>query len=132
MTNRMQYQLEQTGETATLYLSGGLGDRDLSALVGVCDALPSTIRTFRLDLHAIGVLSAESTGVVRQVLQHWRTSRRGEFRLSTKHLVATCRQAAVSDDCPPTHDDGDAYLVAILTLPSCFSSRLAIAGGSGA
>jgi ABC-type transporter Mla MlaB component len=93
MMNRMQYQLEQTGETATLYLAGGLGDRDLPALIGVCDALPSTIRTFRLDLQAIGMLSAESTGVVRQLLQHWRSSRRGEFRLSTKHLVATCREA---------------------------------------
>ena len=94
MTKRMQCQLEQTRESATLYLAGGLGEDDLSNLVGVCDALPPTIRTIRLDLHAIGTMTAESTAVVRQLLGHWRASRRGEFRLSTSHLVATCRPVA--------------------------------------
>lgn len=91
MTNLMRYQLEQTNETATLYLRGALGHENVPTLVGVCDSLPTSTRTLRLDLRSLGILTSEGLDVVRRLLNHWRSSRCGEFRLTTSHLLATCR-----------------------------------------
>ena len=89
MTHALHYQLEQTKESATLYLAGGLAHADAPALLALCDALPRTVSVLRLDLRAIGSLSAEAIGVIRRLLRHWGANRRGEFRLSTSHLMAT-------------------------------------------
>lgn len=93
MTHHMRYQFELTSESATLYLAGGIARHDAPALMALCDALPRTVRTLRLDLRAIGAVSAEALEVVRRLLRHWGASRRGEFRLSTSHLVATYQPA---------------------------------------
>ena len=90
MMKRMQYQLELTGETATLYVTGSLGYEHVDTLIHACASTPA--RTLRVDLHGLGILSADATGAVRQLLHFWRDSRRGEFRLTTSHLVATLRE----------------------------------------
>jgi hypothetical protein len=88
----MHYLLEVSGDTATLYLDGKLGSESVSTLLDVCGSLPAQIRTLRLDLRAIGTMSAEAIGAVRLLLRQWRENRPGEFRLSTSHLLATCSQ----------------------------------------
>jgi ABC-type transporter Mla MlaB component len=95
MTQRMQYQVEMVGETATLYVSGALGREDAGTLVQLCAGMPALVRTLRLDLHGLGQLSAEAIATVRLLLLHWQQSRHGEFRLSTSHLLATLREVAV-------------------------------------
>lgn len=89
MSDHLNYQLELIGDTATLYLLGGLGYQHVASLFAACATIPSTIRTLRLDLHGVGQMSAEATGTVRLLLRHWRETRQGEFRLSTSHLLAT-------------------------------------------
>ena len=91
----MRYQLEIAGESAAVYVSGSLDTGSAETLLEVCRSLPVSIRTLRLDLRSIGALSACATDAVRRLLGECRTTRRGEFRLSTSHLVATC-----SDDGP--------------------------------
>jgi ABC-type transporter Mla MlaB component len=91
MTQRMQCQVEMVGETATLYVSGTLGRENLGTLAHLCAAMPERVRTLRLDLHALGQLSAEAMAAVRLLLGHWQRTRHGEFRLSTSHMVATLR-----------------------------------------
>ena len=88
----MHYQLELAGATATLYLAGKLSHEDGQTLCEVCGGLPASVRTLRLDLHAIGAMSADATATVRALLQHWRAQRRGEFRLSTSYLLAVCTE----------------------------------------
>jgi hypothetical protein len=92
MMDRMHYQLELAGGTATLYVAGRLDSQSISTLLEVCRLLPAHVRTLRLDLNAIGTMSAEATGAVRLLLRHWRESRHGEFRLSTSYLLATCSE----------------------------------------
>ncbi|NUS46147.1 MAG: hypothetical protein HOQ15_00990 [Gemmatimonadaceae bacterium] len=96
MQTRMQHQLEMVGETATLYVSGTLGVEHVDALVRVCDALPSPLRTLRLDLQGLGQLSADATSAVRLLLRHWRDVRHGDFRLSTTYMLATLREVPTS------------------------------------
>ena len=100
MTHAMHYQLEQTNESATLYLSGGLREVDAPALLALCDSLPKSVSILRLDLRAIGYLSAEAIHVIRRLLRHWGANRRGEFRLSTSHLMATYRPAESPERSP--------------------------------
>lgn len=90
MMDRMHYQLELAGGAATLYVGGGLDHRNVSTLLDVCRSLPAQVRTLRLDLRAIGTMSADATDAVRLLLRHWRDDRQGEFRLSTSYLLATC------------------------------------------
>ena len=94
MTKRMQCQIEMVGETATLYVSGTLGRENTGTLVAISAGMPARIRTLRVDLQALGQLSADAIAAVRVLLGHWRHSRQGEFRLSTSHLMATLRDAA--------------------------------------
>lgn len=89
MSDSLNYQLELIGDTATLYLLGGVCYRHVAPLLTTCSTIPAHVRTLRVDLHALGQLSAEATGVVRLLLRHWRDTRRGEFRLSTSHMLAT-------------------------------------------
>jgi hypothetical protein len=95
MSDQMHYQLEISGETATMYVGGELGNRSVSALLDVCRALPARVRTLRLDLRAVGAMSADATNAVRLLLRDWREVRHGEFRLSTSFLVATCSEVDV-------------------------------------
>jgi hypothetical protein len=90
MQDRMHHQVEVSGETATLYVAGVFGAHNVSTLLEVCRALPARVRTLRLDLRAVGTMSADATGAVRLLLRHWREDRCGEFRLSTSFLMATC------------------------------------------
>jgi hypothetical protein len=92
MMDRMHHQLELAGGTATLYVAGRVDQQSVSTLLEVCRLLPAHVRTLRLDLNAIGTMSAEATGAVRLLLRHWRESRHGEFRLSTSYLLATCSE----------------------------------------
>jgi hypothetical protein len=96
MTQRMQCQVEMVGETATLYVSGTLGRDNTGTLVLLCTAMPARIRTLRLDLHALGQLSADAVAAVRGLLAHWRENRQGDFKLNTSHLMATLREAGVA------------------------------------
>jgi hypothetical protein len=106
MQDRMHHQLEVSGETATLYVAGMLGDHSVSTLLEVCRALPARVRTLRLDLRAVGTMSAEATGAVRLLLRHWREERHGEFRLSTSFLLATCSEVEAPPALPaPTRRD---------------------------
>ncbi len=93
----MRYQLEVAGESAAVYVSGSLDIESAGTLLEVCRSLPAQIRTLRLDLRSIGAMSACATDAVRLLLCEWRETRRGEFRLSTSHLVATC----TADGTPP-------------------------------
>lgn len=90
--DRMHHQLELIGETATLYVQGTLAYEDIGTLIALCDSMPDGVRTLRLDLHGLGQLSAEATDTVRLLLKHWREARRGDFRLTTAHLLATVHQ----------------------------------------
>jgi hypothetical protein len=92
MSDQMHYQLEISGETATLYVGGELGNRSVSTLLDVCRALPVRVRTLRLDLRAVGAMSADATNAVRLLLRDWREVRHGEFRLTTSFLLATCSE----------------------------------------
>lgn len=92
MTNSTHVQLEQTGVCATLYLAGALGRDSVPALVALCAGLPAGVRTLRVDLRAVGELTVEGAEVIRRLLLHWRSSRHGDFRLSSSHLLATWRQ----------------------------------------
>ena len=94
MADGMRYQVELAGELATLSVSGDLGDEGGLTLLGVCDALPAHVRTLRLDLRAMGAMSATATDAVRLLIGQWRATRQGEFRLSTSHLLATCAPVA--------------------------------------
>lgn len=97
MTDRMHHQIELVGRTATLYVSGALGYEHVDTLIGVCAMAPPGARTLRVDLHALGQLSADALGAVRQILHYWRDSRRGDFRLTTSHMVATLREVPRRD-----------------------------------
>ena len=97
MTDRMHHQLELVGRTATLYVTGALGYEHVETLIGACSMAPLRARTLRVDLHALGQLSADALGAVRQILHYWRDSRQGEFRLTTSHMVATLRDVPRRD-----------------------------------
>ena len=97
MTKRMHHQLELVGRTATLYVSGALGYEHVDTLIGACSMAPDRARTLRVDLHALGQLSADALGAVRQILHYWRDTRRGDFRLTTSHMVATLREVPRRD-----------------------------------
>ena len=93
MQDAMEYQLEIAGEAAALYVYGSLGEESVEILLAVCASLPPFIRTLRLDLRGIGVMNAEATNAVRRLLAQWRDTRRGDFRLNTSYMVATCSQS---------------------------------------
>jgi hypothetical protein len=99
MSDQMHYQLEIAGETATMYVGGELGNRSVNTLLDVCRALPMRIRTLRLDLRAVGTMSADATNAVRVLLRDWREVRHGDFRLSTS--FRSRRPATSTGRCAP-------------------------------
>lgn len=104
MTNQLHTQLELSGETATLYLSGAIGQDDIARLCQECTALPASIRTLRLDLHSLTRVGADAMDAVRVLLRHWRASRRGHFRLSfsTPNMLATLTDGDTARSGMPT------------------------------
>lgn len=82
MTYRLQFQIEASGETATLYISRRLSTFDVERLCDECASLPDSIRTLRMDLTALAAVGPDATDAVRAVLERWRMSRRGQIRLS--------------------------------------------------
>lgn len=94
MSDQKRLQLELDGDSATLCVHGPLaGAAHDRSMIDLCEALPSQVRTLHVDLRALGAMSGEATGAVRTLLAHWRTTRGGEFRLITSHLLATCTPA---------------------------------------
>src|SRR3982751_821414 len=87
MTKRMEYRLELTDDTATLYIGGTLANEHVDTLIQACVTVGA--RALRVDLHGLQSLSAEAIGAVRRLLYAWREGRRGDFRLSTSHMLAT-------------------------------------------
>lgn len=96
MCERNQLQLKLDGDSATLCVHGALDRAGASSMLELCAALPLHIRTLHVDLRSLGAMSGEATGAVRSLLAHWRTTRGGEFRLITSHLLATCSPAPVT------------------------------------
>ncbi len=110
MTTSGSYQLETTGDSATLYVFRSLERGDVPLLSTLCAGLPQGVRTLRVDMHTVAWLEGDGMDTLRALLRHWRASRRGEFRLSfrTANMLATYtngRPRAVSID---HHRPGDA------------------------
>jgi hypothetical protein len=91
VSNAIQFQLETSGTTATLYISEELPLDHLEALGEACAALPAHVRSLRLDLHGIRQLGVEMMSALRVLMREWRLVRGGECRLSfsTENLVIT-------------------------------------------
>lgn len=91
MSHAIQFHLETSGSTATLYLSEELPPEHLEALCGACAALPPRVRTLRVDLHGVRRIQVEMMSRLRTLMREWRATRGGECRLSftTANLVLT-------------------------------------------
>jgi hypothetical protein len=92
--DRMHCQLEIAGSTATVYVAGVLDRDSAQGLIAACGTIPLSVRTLRLDLRALGAMTAEATNAVRIVFRRWCHSRCGDFQLNAAHLVAVCRDLA--------------------------------------
>jgi hypothetical protein len=93
MRYQKHLQLQLDGDSATLCVHGVLDHASDRSMLDLCAALPLHVRTLRVDLRALGAMSGEATSAVRSLLAHWRSTRGGEFRLITSHLLATCSPA---------------------------------------
>ena len=81
MTDVLQCQVEQSGDAATLYLSGVVRHTDhVATLVELCNALPAGVRTLRLDLSAARQVGADAMEAIGVMLCEWREHRAGDFR----------------------------------------------------
>ena len=91
MTDYLHHQIEVSGGTATVYLTGTLDVEHAGLLLDACQQLPPGIRTLRLDLHGVTTLGSDAMDTLRRVLQLWRHTRGGHFKLSlsSEHVVAT-------------------------------------------
>ena len=88
----MTYELVVQADLAELRISGRLSPGGIAAMLEHCRALPPRVRTLRVDLQQLGTMSADTTDLVRRVLEAWRAQRDGQFELRTQYLVATCRR----------------------------------------
>jgi hypothetical protein len=86
----LNYQLLVENDTAVLSIGGALENWTVAAMLHHCRALPSHVMTLRIDLRALGTMTAEATSAVRQALCAWRERSAGCFLLSSSYLVATC------------------------------------------
>lgn len=102
MSATLQHELEVADDHATLYLFGVLRASDETALERMCNALPTRVRTLRLDMHGLSNMEENAMDSVRGLLRYWRTSRGGSFRLSvaTERIVATYSEGSFLDDGP--------------------------------
>jgi len=96
MRDQSHFQLKLDGDAATLSLRGLFDHSGDTTMFDLCAALPLNVRTLHVDLRALGAMSGEATGAVRSLLAHWRTTRGGELRLITSHLLATYSPASAS------------------------------------
>lgn len=92
MHDRTRYQIELAGDSATLYVFEQLTDADIPPVVALCHEQPIDIRTLRVDMRAVGVLTAAGMTVVRAILSAWRARAGGAYDLRSSYLVATCQQ----------------------------------------
>ena len=92
MHDQTRYQMELAGESATLYILERIAETDGPALAALCRELPEHVRTLRVDMRAVGTMTAEAMRAVRALLAGWRARRDGRYDLRTSYLVATCRQ----------------------------------------
>lgn len=82
MTHAVQYQIEQTGDTASLYLFGVVRHTDvIASLSEICNALPDSVRILRLDLNAVRHIGGDAMEAIGIMLCEWREGRAGDFRL---------------------------------------------------
>ena len=116
MTKRMEYRLELTDDTATMYIEGSLTNEHVDTLIQACEGLGA--RSLRVDLHGLQSLSAEAIGAVRRLLHAWRERRNGEFKLSTSHMLATLYEVHDSRPVP-----APAWSTPALVEPGNFSRR---------
>lgn len=102
MSNAIQFQLETSGKTATLYISEELPLDHLAELCEACASLPPEVRTLRLDLHGVRRLGEDMMSVLRALMREWRVMRGGECRLSfrTENLLLTYTERG-SSPVPP-------------------------------
>lgn len=77
-----RYQIERCPDAATIYV-GGLhcAEEDVGHLQELVSQLPHTIRTLRIDMHAMDGVPLEILMALRNVLSEWRERRRGNVRL---------------------------------------------------
>lgn len=92
MTGASPYQLDVTHDTAIITIASALEQSDIVAILHRCRSLPEHVVTLQVDLRPMGMMSDPEATVVRLILHVWRKARGGSFRLTTTHLVATCRQ----------------------------------------
>ena len=104
MSNAIQFQLETSGKTATLYISEELPLEHLAELCEACATLPPEVRTLRLDLHGVRRLGVEMMSTLRALMREWRIMRGGECRLSfrTENLMLTYTERASVPAAPGT------------------------------
>ena len=88
------YRFDVQNDTAVLSISDTLDQVALSAILGRCRELEPHVVTLQLDLRPLGAISDAESSAIRLILHTWRQARGGSFRLTTTHLVATCRQVA--------------------------------------
>ncbi len=99
MSNTLRHEIEVADDSATIYLSGKLAEKDAFMLGRACGELPPRVSTLRLDLHGISDMDAGAMGAIRGVLRYWRESRGGSFRLSLSSdcIIATYGEGAFAN-----------------------------------
>ncbi len=111
MMDRMHYQIELSGSTATLYVAGSLEADHAATLCAACGALPPNVRMLRLDLNAADTGGPAAMDAVRALLRHWRVNRGGEVRLSLRAPHALdCSDGSPDGSADPTGPPGRARL----------------------
>lgn len=95
----LHHEIEVADDSATIYLSGTLAERDALQLRRACGELPARVHTLRLDLHGITDMSDDAMNAVRAVLRYWREARGGSFRLSlsSDRIVATYSEGSFAN-----------------------------------
>lgn len=82
MTDVLTYQIERSGDAATLYLSGVVRDvHEITEVAGICHSLPPHVVTLRLDLGGVQHIGSDAMEAVGVMLCEWREQRTGEFRM---------------------------------------------------
>ena len=81
--------LESHGDSAMLYLSGRLGHLAAVHAASACEDIPRSVRSLRVDLRRVQVVSEGALETFALVLGAWRTRRHVHMRLDLPPLRAT-------------------------------------------
>ncbi len=76
------YQIEIAGRLATMYLLGVIEPGSAATLRSACDALPASVQVLSVCLGEYAQLGSGGLAVLRSLHKHWRSSRKGAFRLA--------------------------------------------------